>query len=541
MKYTNQSVNKIITQTFPYSFDLGIRALAFAISFGLVFGILAALHRGKKLDYVCVVIAILGTSIPDFIMGAILQYLFGIKWGLLPVAQYLGFRYTILPSIGIGFYTLAMVSRLMRASMLEVVQQDYIKTAKSKGISKMKIIYKHQIRNAITPVVTVLGPIVASVLCGTFVIESIFAIPGMGKYYVESVQNLDYSLVLGMTVFFGFFLILANLIVDILYGIIDPQYAYRKAGDHMVGEQRTNDDFVIIGKNLKRMESISRPSLSYWKDAWRRLTKNKIAILSLVLIFIYILLAVFVPIFSKYGYADVDSGKMNQFLSTEHWFGTDSIGRDLWVRVWRGARVSLSIGFIAAILNAVLGAFVGGISGYYGGKIDMVIMRIIDVLYGIPALIVTILVMVVLGSGINSLIIAMVIVGWIGTARFVRGEVMRLKGQDFVAAAKILGVGNFRIIIKHVLPNIMGLIITNLMMAVPNAIFREAFLSYIGLGIAPPECSWGILAKEGAKMLRIYPHELFIPAFFICTTMLAMNLLGDGLRDALDPKLRGSE
>lgn len=223
MKYTNQSVNKIITQTFSYSFDLGIRALAFAISFGLVFGILAALHRGKKLDYVCVVIAILGTSIPDFIMGAILQYLFGIKWGLLPVAQYLGFRYTILPSIGIGFYTLAMVSRLMRASMLEVVQQDYIKTAKSKGISKMKIIYKHQIRNAITPVVTVLGPIVASVLCGTFVIESIFAIPGMGKYYVESVQNLDYSLVLGMTVFFGFFLILANLIVDILYGIIDPQ------------------------------------------------------------------------------------------------------------------------------------------------------------------------------------------------------------------------------------------------------------------------------------------------------------------------------
>lgn len=223
MKYVNQSVNKIIAQSFPYSFDLGIRALVMSISFGLVFGILAALNRGKTIDYVCVVVAILGTSIPDFIMGAILQYLFGIRWGLLPVAQYLGFRYTILPAIGIGFYTLAMVSRLMRASMLETVQQDYIKTARSKGISKIKVVFKHQIRNAITPVVTVLGPVVASVLCGTFVIESIFAIPGMGKYYVESVQNLDYSLVLGMTVFFGFFLILANLIVDILYGIIDPQ------------------------------------------------------------------------------------------------------------------------------------------------------------------------------------------------------------------------------------------------------------------------------------------------------------------------------
>ncbi len=223
MKYVNQSVNKIIAQSFPYSFDLGIRALVMSISFGLVFGILAALNRGKTIDYVCVVVAILGTSIPDFIMGAILQYLFGIRWGLLPVAQYLGFRYTILPAIGIGFYTLAMVSRLMRASMLETVQQDYIKTARSKGVSKIKVVCKHQIRNAITPVVTVLGPVVASVLCGTFVIESIFAIPGMGKYYVESVQNLDYSLVLGMTVFFGFFLILANLIVDILYGIIDPQ------------------------------------------------------------------------------------------------------------------------------------------------------------------------------------------------------------------------------------------------------------------------------------------------------------------------------
>lgn len=223
MKYLNQSVNKIIAQSFPYSFDLGIRAIVFSVSFGIIFGIIAALNRGKKLDYLCVVIAILGTSIPDFIMGALLQYIFGIKWGLLPVAQYLGVKYTILPAVGVGFYTLAMVSRLMRASMLEVVQQDYIKTAKSKGLSKAGVVCKHQIRNAITPVVTVLGPVVASILCGTFVIESIFAIPGMGKYYVESVQNLDYSLVLGMTVFYGSFLILANLIVDILYGIIDPR------------------------------------------------------------------------------------------------------------------------------------------------------------------------------------------------------------------------------------------------------------------------------------------------------------------------------
>lgn len=223
MKYVNQSVNKIIGDSFPYSFDLGMRALSLSISFGLVLGIIAALNRGRRLDYVCVVIAIIGTSVPDFIIGGLLQYFFGIKWGLFPVAQYHGIKYTVLPSIALGFYTLAMVSRLMRASMLEVVQQDYIKTAKSKGISKLRITYKHQIRNAIMPVVTVLGPTVASVLTGTFVIESIFAIPGMGKYYVQSVQNLDYSLILGMTIFYGAFLVLANMIVDILYGVIDPR------------------------------------------------------------------------------------------------------------------------------------------------------------------------------------------------------------------------------------------------------------------------------------------------------------------------------
>jgi oligopeptide transport system permease protein len=223
MKYVNQSVNKIIADSFPYSFDLGMRALSLSISLGLVFGIIAALYRGKQLDYVCVIIAIIGTSVPDFIIGALLQYFFGIKWGLFPVAQYQGIKHTILPSIALGFYTMAMVSRLMRASMLEVVQQDYIKTAKSKGISKFRITYKHQIRNAIMPVVTVLGPTVASVLTGTFVIESIYAIPGMGKYYVQSVQNLDYSLILGMTIFYGAFLVLANMIVDILYGVIDPR------------------------------------------------------------------------------------------------------------------------------------------------------------------------------------------------------------------------------------------------------------------------------------------------------------------------------
>lgn len=223
MKYTNKTVNYIIGQTFPFSADLGIRALVTAVSFGLILGIISARNRGKGIDVFCVLIAILGTSMPDFIVGAALQYFFGIKWGLLPVAQYKGFAYTILPTVSLAFYTLASVSRIMRSSMLEVVQQDYIKTARSKGLSELRITARHQIRNAIMPVITMMGPTVAATLTGTFVIESIYAIPGMGKYYVDSVNNNDYAMILGMTVFYGIFLVVCNLIVDILYGIVDPR------------------------------------------------------------------------------------------------------------------------------------------------------------------------------------------------------------------------------------------------------------------------------------------------------------------------------
>jgi oligopeptide transport system permease protein len=220
MLYMNRTVNAVLLESFPYSFDIGIRALCFALSFGLVLGVIAALNRGRKLDFICIFIAIIGTSIPDFIMGGVLQYFFGIKWGMFPVAQYKGITYTFLPMIALGFSTLAMISRVMRSSMLEVVSQDYIKTAKAKGLSRLRIVY---IRNAIMPVITVMGPVVASILTGTFVIESIFAIPGMGRYYVESISGLDYTMVLGMTVFYGVFLIISNMVVDILYGFVDPR------------------------------------------------------------------------------------------------------------------------------------------------------------------------------------------------------------------------------------------------------------------------------------------------------------------------------
>lgn len=313
------------------------------------------------------------------------------------------------------------------------------------------------------------------------------------------------------------------------------------AGAGQTPVKLTKEMFHVRGTSKKNMESISRPNISFWQDAWRRLKKNKFAFAGLCIIIVYGLLAVFAPIFSQYSYSDMDVMAMNALPSAKHWLGCDSMGRDLWVRVWMGARVSLTIGLAAATINMCVGSLIGGFCGYYGGRLDMIVMRIVDILYGIPSLIVTILVMVVMGTGMKTLIVAMCIVGWIGTCRFARGEVYRLKNQDFVAAAKLLGVPDYKIIVRDILPNILGMLVTNLCLAIPQAIFQEAFLSYIGLGIAAPGSSWGVLAKEGIKYLRIAPHEIIIPAFFICTTMLALTLLGDGLRDAVDPRMRGTE
>ena len=228
LKYKNRTVNQVIANAFPNSAELGIRALFFAIPMGILLGIISALNHNKAWDYGSMIIAVIGVSVPSFIIGGLLQYVFAIKLKLLPVAQWKGFEYTILPSFALALGTLALLARLMRASMLEVTGQDYILTAEAKGLPIYKIVWKHQIRNAILPVVTVLGPIVAALITGTFVIEKIFAIPGLGKHYVQGIQNLDYTLVLGLTIFYGAFVIILNFLVDIIYGFVDPRIRVSK-------------------------------------------------------------------------------------------------------------------------------------------------------------------------------------------------------------------------------------------------------------------------------------------------------------------------
>lgn len=298
------------------------------------------------------------------------------------------------------------------------------------------------------------------------------------------------------------------------------------------------DKFTIIGVD-EDAERIVRPRVGYLADVWRRFRKNKLAIIALVMLLLLVFFAILGPTLSGYSFEEVDPMARNASPSASHWFGTDSLGRDLFARVWKGGRVSLIIGFLGALISAVAGCLYGGISAYFGGVVDTIMMRILEIIISIPYLIVVILFSITFNSsGLFTLILAMTVTGWCGTARLVRGQMLQLKGQEFVMAAKALGVNPMRIIVRHMIPNTLSVIIVSVTFAIPNYIFSEAFLSYIGLGIQPPNTSWGALASSAQTQFQFYPFQLFFPAIMIAITMLAFTMMGDGLRDALDPRLR---
>jgi len=305
-------------------------------------------------------------------------------------------------------------------------------------------------------------------------------------------------------------------------------------GDYQVAAE----DWEVQGVNLSEGQMVVRESITYLKDAWRRLKKNPAAISGLIVLIILLIMSIIGPMVSDFNYKTNNLSNVNKAPNSVHWFGTDQLGRDLWCRVWQGGRVSLLIGFFAAFLEMFIGIGIGGLCGMKGGWVDSVIMRAIDILNAIPNLIFVILIMVIVGSGILPLIIAFAITGWLGMARMVRGQILQLREMEFVLAARTLGASQGRLLLKHMVPNILSILIVQLTLAIPGAIFHEAFLAFIGIGIQPPMTSWGQLCKTGGEMMRVYPYQLVIPAVAVSLCMLSLNLLGDGLRDSFDPKMR---
>lgn len=327
-------------------------------------------------------------------------------------------------------------------------------------------------------------------------------------------------------------------------------------------------------ENIKAFEFAPRPenlldevyeSRPKWRETVSLFTKNKGALISLIFLVIMIVVSLIGPLLSGHTYDEIDLtrqnlppripvveklGVFNGVMDDEDkyevknvkdqyfWFGTDKLGRDLFTRFCCGTQISLLIGAISAVLNMLIGVTYGLVSGYYGGKLDILLQRFLEVLNGIPSLVIVSLLVIVLQPGILSIIVAMAISQWTVTARLTRANTLRLKEMEHIMASRTLGVGTWRILFKEIFPNLLSTVIVMCMLSVPGAIFMEAFLSFVGLGIPNPQASLGSLVNDGFQNMLLYPYQLAIPAVFFALLMLALNMIGDGLRDALDPTMK---
>ena len=275
---------------------------------------------------------------------------------------------------------------------------------------------------------------------------------------------------------------------------------------------------------------------SLWSDGWRRLKRNKLAIASLVILVFFCITAFLTPMIAPYGYEEQDLLLGASPPSLDHWLGTDIFGRDMLTRIMYGSRISLAVGFIASAVAVFIGVLWGTIAGYSGGKVDSFMMRTVDILYALPFMIFIILLMVIFGRNILLLFLAIGAVEWLTMARIVRGQVLALKQQDFIEAAISLGLSHWTIIHRHLVPNVLSPVIVYTTLTIPSVMLLEAFLSFLGLGIQPPESSWGLLISYGVETMEEYPWLIIFPGLFLSITLFSLNFLGDGLRDALDPR-----
>ena len=277
---------------------------------------------------------------------------------------------------------------------------------------------------------------------------------------------------------------------------------------------------------------------SLWVDAWHRLLKNKAAVVSGVIMILMVLTVVFGPMLLPWegDFTDWDNTSSPPSLETGHWFGTDAVGRDILVRTLEGGRISLLVGLVATLVSLVIGVTYGSIAGYYGGLTDRVMMRIVDIIYALPFMFFVILLMVVFGRNIILIFVAIGAVNWLDMARIVRGQTLSLKNMEFVEAARACGVDHKAIIRRHIVPNLLGVVMVYVTLTIPQVILVESFLSFLGLGVQEPMSSWGALVNDGAQDMESAPWTLFFPAALLTVTLYCFNYIGDGMRDALDPK-----
>ncbi len=281
---------------------------------------------------------------------------------------------------------------------------------------------------------------------------------------------------------------------------------------------------------------LTNNSFSFWGQGWVIFSQNKLALTGSFFLILLALCAIFIPIITPYDYDTTHLHLKNTSPNAQFWFGTDALGRDLFTRIWWGARISLFVGLMASFLDLIIGVLFGSFAAIAEEKTEKIMMRVADILYAIPYLLIVILLTMIIGSGLMTLVIALTFTGWVKMARIVRAQLLQVRQMDFIKASIALGANKRHLLLQHLIPNCLGQILVTVTLTIPSAIFTEAFLSFLGLGIQAPFASWGTMSYDGLSALRSYPWRLFFPAGFISLTLLCFSFVGDGLRDAFDPR-----
>jgi peptide/nickel transport system permease protein len=543
-------------------------------------------------------------------------------------------HHLVLPVVCLSYMGLAYISRQMRGGMLEVIRQDYIRTARAKGLSEKVVVFKHALRNSLIPIITMLAVLFPALIGGSVIIEYIFSIPGMGLLSFDAILSRDYPVIMGITTTAAILTLMGILCADLTYTLVDPRITFSSEGLSWSwkglaavllivlgalglsgawyyvaslpgwGEQLKPLAFAIFIRGLiagiaasilYTLFVIGRDRL-YWAMVLRQFARKRLALGALMGIAGLALIALLAPLLAnnkplymrwqgktyfpalreflpadlknnpdlrnviwddiaagtaavmpesalfppvRWSPLQIDMGQNLKGPSGRHWLGTDDTNRDLLGRIIHGTRIALTVGFVAVGIYIWIGVVLGSLAGYYGGWVDMIISRLIEVMQSIPTFFLIIAVVAFLEPSIYNVMAAIGFVGWTGTARLVRGEFLKLRTMQFVEASRSQGAGDLRIIFRHMLPNALTPVLVVATFGVADAILVESSLSFLGFGVQPPTPSWGDILSKARSYYDIAWWITLFPGMAIFATITLLNLVGEGFRDAIDPRLKG--
>ena len=528
---TNNAVLSELARCYPATIELAVFAIILATLFGILFGVISAIKRNSILDQIVRAISVTGVSLPSFWFALLVLYFFYYKLQILPGPGRLGnafsapqtvtgffvidsllegdipkaldaLRHLILPGTVLAAFTMGLITRTTRSNLLDVMSTDYIRTARAKGLSNVRLIIRHALGNALIPVLTVIGLGFGNLLGGMVLVETIFNWPGVGQFAYQSVLSNDYPSIIGVALLIALNYMIINTVVDILYGIIDPS--------------EVQLDVTFFEKMFK--------SIIFFT-------------FGVIICLFWIIMAIIAPFVAPYDPVVQDLTLRLKAPSAAHIFGTDNFGRDIFSRVIYGGRYSLLAGCLTVVIAGCIGTIYGAIAGYVGGAVDNVMMRLSEMILSFPSLILAMIINAVMGSNLFNTMFALVIVAWPSYARVMRSVVLSVRENEYVTASEALGASKGRILLKEIIPNSITSVLIMATTDIGNQILMFSTLSFLGLGSAPPTPEWGMMVSDGVQYFNKFWVAGF-PGLAIFTMAVGANFIGDGLRDLLDPKLR---